>query len=394
MTHPLWNSSRRASRAGDLLVLALTLPLAASALGDEFATPLPEGVRAVWDLGRAFRETTPTRERICINGLWRWQPVAAAATLERPRTDSWGYFKVPGCWPGITDYLQKDSQTLHVHPAWRDRRPPEISAAWYEREIVVPSPWAGRRILLTADYLNSHAAVFLDGKPAGEIPFPGGELDLSAVCRPGSRQMLSILVTALPLKGVLLSYTDSAAARQVRGTVQRRGLCGDVFLVSRPNGARLSKVHVETSVRRGEITVSAGLEGLAANARYAIQARVRHQGQILKEFASPHLTKAELQDGRFRLSTPWKPDRLWDLHTPGNLYSLETTLLDAKGETIDSAWTERFGFREFWIDGRDFYLNGSRVFLSAVPFGDAQISAAAATYQQARESFERLKSLV
>ena len=32
---------------------------------------LPAGVRAVWSLGSAYREASPTRERLCINGLWR-----------------------------------------------------------------------------------------------------------------------------------------------------------------------------------------------------------------------------------------------------------------------------------------------------------------------------------
>ncbi len=52
----------------------------------------------------------------------------------------------------------------------------------------------------------------------------------------------------------------------------------------------------------------------------------------------------------------------------------------------------RFGFREFWIDGRDFFLNGTRIFLSAVPLDNAQIGAALANYGAARESMERLKS--
>ncbi len=38
--------------------------------------PLPAGVRAVWDLGKAHREETATRGRVCLNGLWRWQPAA------------------------------------------------------------------------------------------------------------------------------------------------------------------------------------------------------------------------------------------------------------------------------------------------------------------------------
>jgi hypothetical protein len=36
---------------------------------DEFAASLPAGVRAVWDQDKAQGESTPTRERICINGL-------------------------------------------------------------------------------------------------------------------------------------------------------------------------------------------------------------------------------------------------------------------------------------------------------------------------------------
>jgi hypothetical protein len=40
-------------------------------------TLLPAGAKAVWDLDKAFRETTYSRERICINGLWQWQPSSA-----------------------------------------------------------------------------------------------------------------------------------------------------------------------------------------------------------------------------------------------------------------------------------------------------------------------------
>ncbi len=81
---------------------------------DHLAVSLPEGVRAVWDVAKAYHETTPTRERICLNGLWRWQP--AGASSEQVPAGGWGFFKVPGCWPGITDYMQKDSQTLFAHP--------------------------------------------------------------------------------------------------------------------------------------------------------------------------------------------------------------------------------------------------------------------------------------
>ena len=113
--------------------------------------------------------------------------------------------------------MQKDSQTLYPHPGWKDARLAGLTAAWYEREITVPDGWAGRRIALAVEYLNSYAAVFVDGKQAGEIRFPGGEVDLTAACRPGGKHVLSLLVVAMPLKGVMLSYTDTASAREVQG---------------------------------------------------------------------------------------------------------------------------------------------------------------------------------
>lgn len=143
----------------------LGLLLAASCgLGGEGAAPLPPGVQAVWDLGSAHRESTSTRERICLNGLWQWQP--AAATSERPPAENWGWFKVPGCWPGITDYMQKDCQTVFAHPTWKNQRPGGVSAAWYQREFTIPETWAGRRVALRTEYLNSFAAVYV-GDPAG-----------------------------------------------------------------------------------------------------------------------------------------------------------------------------------------------------------------------------------
>ena len=373
------------------LVLVSAAVLLSSELlwGDEVAVSLPAGVKAVWDITKAYRETTATRERICLNGLWRWQP--AEARSEEVPAGSWGFFKVPGCWPGITDYMQKDSQTLYGHPKWQDVKSAGITAAWYEREMTVPSDWSGRRISLSLEYLNSYAAVFVDGAKAGEIHFPGGEVDLSARCRPGVHHRLSLLVISLPLNGVMLSYTDTASAREVKGVVQRRGLCGDVFLVSAPRGPKISEVSVDTSVRKRELTISAAIDGLAPNGRYKLRSRITKGDAAVSEFASAPFQGSDLKDGRFIFAEKWMPDKLWDIHTPQNSFDLQVSLVDATDRVLDTDWVQRFGFREFWIDGRDFYLNGTRIFLSAVPLDNAQIGAALATYEATRESLERLK---
>ena len=373
-----------------LMTGATSVPARLAQGAEPSAVALPAGVRAVWDLDQAYHETTPTRERICINGLWRWQP--AEATTEQPPTENWGYFKVPGCWPGIGDYMQKDSQTLYSHPSWKDRRLGGITAAWYERQIAIPADWAGRHVAMSVEYLNSYAAVYVDGVKAGEARFPAGEVDLTSVCRPGGTYRLSLLVVALPLKGVMLSYTDSAHAREVKGSVARRGLCGDVYLVSTPPGSHIADMRVDTSVRKQELTLDAAIEGLATGAQYAFHAKIMKDGRRVKEFTSRAFQASDLKEGRRAATEKWMPDQLWDIHTPGNQYDLEVSLVDAGGKVLDTGWTVRFGFRELWIDGRDFYLNGTRIFLCALPIDNAAVGAALCTYDAACESMRRLQS--
>ena len=381
-----------ATKQAILVILAagLILATAATPAASQTEAPLPSGVKAVWDLDKAWREKTPTRERVCLNGLWRWQPAKDRA--DAAPTDRWGYFKVPGSWPGITDYMQKDCQAVYAHPSWRDEKLGGVATAWYQRELTIPGDWASRRIAVYAEYLNSYAAVFVDGKKAGEMRFPAGEVDLTSVCHPGGRHVLSLLVVAMPLKAVMLSYNDTASAREVKGSVARRGLCGDVYLVGTPQGARIADVKVDTSVRRGQIALDAALQGLAADGRYTLRAQVADGDRRVGEFTSKPFKGGDLKDGRMAFTQEWKPGKLWDLHTPENTYHVGLSLLDAGGKVLDTAWPVRFGFREFRIEGRDFFLNSTRLFLSCVPLDNAQIGAALANYEGARESLNRLKS--
>ena len=105
----------------------------------------------------------------------------------------------------------------------------------------------------------------------------------------------------------------------------------------------------------------------------------------IKEFTSAVLKAKDLRDGRVTFTEKWRPKKLWDIHTPQNTYDFGLSLLNADGKVLDAFGAVRFGFREFWIDGRDFFLNGSRVFLSAVPLDNAQVGAYAATYDGTRK---------
>jgi hypothetical protein len=371
------------------LVVSAFLAAEGHAFGQDAA--LPPGVKAVWDISKAHRDATPTRERICINGLWLWQPATGA--MDAVPAGDWGYFKTPGPWPVHQNYMQMNCQTVIPNPAWKDADLANVTAAWYQREIAIPADWAGRRITLSVDCLNSYAAVYLDAKQAGELRFPGGEVDLTGQCRPGATQTLSMLVIALPLKTVMLPNSGTFRSKQVQGGVERCGLCGDLWLAGVPMGPRISRIKVDTSVRRWEITFEAGLDGLAPAAQYVLKAQVSAEGLPNHEFTSQPFTAADLKgSGRFAFTSSWKPEKLWDTNTPENMYQVSLSLLGADSKTLDVAAPERIGFREIWINGRDFYLNGSRIFFFVLPLENALREAGTATYDAAKETMLRMKS--
>jgi beta-galactosidase len=292
-----------------------------------------------------------TRARIALDGPWRWRPADAPA---------WSSLSIPDCWP----------------------RESKASSAWYEREIAIPAEWAGRRIALSAECINSYAVVYAGGVRAGEMRYPAGEVDLTAWAQPGRSLPLRIEVTAMPLKAVMLSYSDTASARTVEGAIVRRGITGGVFLEGTPAGPRIVEARVETSVREGRITVDTRTEAAGAGP-YQYTARVFDGDRVVKEFT-----------GRTpRFSASWVAPKLWDVHTPGHQYQLTVTLADAAGRELDTTLPIRFGFRELWIDGRDFYLNGARIHLSATPLDNAQTSVHSASYDATRATLRHFKSI-
>jgi len=354
------------------LILAVTVSCTSVCPAQSTAV-LPEGVKAVWDMSKAFRETTPTRERICMNGLWQWQP--ADENGGSPPAENWGYFKVPGPWPKTKWKRAAESQYVYPHPSWKDVDYAELDTAWYQREVEVPKDWSGRRIFLEAQYVNTSAEVFLDGRSAGAIRPRGGRTDVTAACKPGQKQTLTMRV----------HWPKT-------NRVNFRGLCGDVYLEGTPHGACIDDVKIDTSVRRWEISVDAAIRSLDADRRYALQGELLDGDRVVKTVESKPFQVQNLSNGRMAFTSPWKPEKLWDIHTPQNQYHLKLKLLDDSGKVLDEFRPVRFGFREFWIDGRDFRLNGTRIYLFLAPLDIGEISAYAASYDAAKTMIRRFHS--
>jgi len=301
-----------------------------------------------------IEEISPTRGRIVLNGVWQFMPALGNA-LGKP-TDDMGYIWVPGAWhrtgwaaPALNGVIAPGSGRPWQSVDWAT-----LARGWYQREITVPETWAGREILLNVDRLCTDGIVYVDGKECGRLNWPGGEVTLTPHVVPGRKAVLTVLVAAVPNAGKVDDCLSGAATQSTgNNTSFSRGLVGDVFLESRPKGTRVDGVFVQTSVRRHELALDVDVTDVAAPGAVAFTATVRDaNGEVARRFeASAHLIEEPQQT--LRVTWPWESPKLWDFRQP-NLYTLH---LHAKGQNWSDDYVQRFGFREFRIDGKDFLLN-------------------------------------
>ena len=162
----------------------------------------------------------------------------------------------------------------------------------------------------------------------------------------------------------MLSYTDTRPAREVKGPVARRGLCGDVYLVGTPAGAadrRREGRHLGAQAARS--TFDAAARG-AGRGRAVRAARRDHAtaADRSREFTEPGRSRPPTsQDGRVRVHRQVEArPALGPPHAGEPRTTLQRLARSTPaGRCSTPAGPTRFGFREFWIDGRDFYLNGT-----------------------------------
>lgn len=349
----------------DLIVPVALFACASALLAQEPTPPGPEV-----PLG-------PNRAEIVLDGLWRFQP-AGSPTAAAPDANDWGLIRVPGTWAPERSHLagvvKRGQGELWKKPA------DDLAVAWYERRFEVPASWAGRQIIVEFDRISTDAEAWINGRPAGKIAWPGGAIDISQLVEPGKSADLRLRVTATA-EEVEFSFMGIGQNTAKKATLARRGIIGDVFLRSRPNGPRVEGLFIQTSTRKNTLGVDVELAGIAAGTPVEIHARaVPTDGSAPVSFPAVTVpTTATDGDAALsvaRVSWPWADARRWDYRQP-NLYTLE---LSVSGPGLVDQVHERFGFREWWIDGRRVFLNGVefRPRISNVDAGDGVVQAAQA----------------
>ena len=305
------------------------------------------------------------RELLVLNGLWNFVP---AGTLEdpEPAKDQWGQIHVPGSWhkswtnPGVI------VQTLD-EPAWKtfNLRETEVNAAWYLRYVTIPASWADRQIVLNLTWLSTDAQVFINGKKVGDIRWPAGEVVVTDLVKPGQENVF--LIKVLATSDAKYSFRDMGAEAEGLQTktefrLGSRGLTGEALLKTRPLGPYVRGVFVKPGVREGKIEVDIDLQDIKQAGSVKLTAQMETlEGRVEKKFTAV-VDVASRADQTVQVTWPWTDPRLWDYRQP-EMYRLRLTVV---GAGMDDEFTQEFGFREVWIQGRYFILNGQPIRLRPV----------------------------
>jgi hypothetical protein len=237
-------------------------------------------------------------------------------------------------------------------PFWLQPEKYYAGAAWFQREVEIPSDWSGRRIELTLERPHWQTRVWLDGRQIGtrdSLSTPH-VYDLGAAVAMG-RHQLSIRVD----NSVIVDIGENSHSISDHTQGNWNGLVGRIELAAMaPRWIEELQVYPRVATRSVVVKgrMGGGL-GVPRETAVAIAVEPFNPTGRATVPASRATTKA---DGTFETEVMLGADaRQWDEFSPA-LYRLTAT--PASGEARSTV----FGLREIKADGTQFVLNGRRIF--------------------------------
>jgi hypothetical protein len=269
--------------------------------------------------------------------------------------------------------------------------------AWYRKNFAAPANIQGERIILKCESILSEAWFYVNGKAVGHElhgaqPF---EVDITDGFKPGQPNELLIAVrdwlayspknlerarNGEPLV-VRQDLEDLAtySSTEVMGILKPLYLearpavsVDDVFIVPsvRDKTLRLKYRLINKSPQDQDVTVAPKVldEGCQIDAKGMTRGA---GGKAPEMFPPKRVTIQAGKTAELYFDASWKNPKLWWPRDPSlgtragglpagpHLYCLATTLQPASGAA--DCRQDRFGFRELWIDGYSWRLNGVRV---------------------------------
>jgi len=232
-----------------------------------------------------------------------------------------------------------------------------IGVAWYQRDVRVPEDWRGKRVVLVLERPRWQTTVWVDDKRVGSersLVAPH-EYDLGPVTVGGHKITIRVDNSMiLPYRPDAHGVSDSLGMswNGVTGRLELKATSrvwiddAQITTGGNPTGREGASLTARVRIKIGNATSVAGIGTLSAN------------GKNLP-------VSWDVGGVETEIVVPFPNASTWDEFNP----KLQTLKLELKGENADDRREITFGFREIKAVGKEFHLNGRRIYFRGTHHG-------------------------
>lgn len=338
----------------------------------------------------------PFRDEICLNGYWSFQPVVLPSTfkygegkapsLPFPNENKWEKtrIKIPSPW-NVNDFAWRngagpDHRDFPSYPdSWKN-----VKMGWLKKSVTIPKSFSGKQLFLHFDAVAGFAEVYVNDKKMGEnfdlfLPF---DIDVTSIVKAGEK--MDILVG---IRSQWLFEDNSTIGRRIlpAGSMwgnMINGIWQDVFLVAKPK-VNIDSVFVKPMVSKHNLQVEITLSNntpyrlpllVGGNIRqwinqagsdvYSAPVPAWTLGDTVITVTKSKVTLEPNSKHKLTLNIRVNDSELkyWTPDSP-NLYAIVLDVMSGK-RSVDRKY-ERFGWREFSLQGMQLLLNGKPIVLKS-----------------------------
>ena len=308
---------------------------------------------------------------VSLNGMWKfsWVDHPDKRAKDFYRTDfndsNWSEFPVPANWEfrgyGVPIYVNLPYEFNTTNP-----NPPDIPdninpVGSYRKKVVIPAKWNDMQVYIHLGAVKSAFYIWVNGQKVGysEDGKLEAEFDITPFIRSGENTV------ALEV----YRWSDGSYL-ECQDFWRISGITREVYLYARP------KVHLydykaiatlDPTYQNGLLNLEVELENLTGinSPDYSCEIVLSDDKDISIYNSSKifPLTQ-ELKTVKVNFSTTIPNVKAWSAEIP-NLYNLTITLKEKSGQVLEVI-SRNTGFRSVEIKGRDFLVNGKRIYIKGV----------------------------
>lgn len=354
--------------------MLLSLSVATAQEADRYAVITDPNIPSI--NREAPRSTFNTADCLQLNGNWKFN--YTENFNDRPtdfmnadfNDSKWAQIQVPGNWErqgfGTPIYVNIGYEFVSsagIKPFWKQPNPPYVAKEWnptgtYRRTFILPEGWDQKEIFLSADGTKGAAFFYLNGK------FIGMNKDSKTPVR---FNITDKVQTGKNILAIQVHRFSDATYLEGQDFWRMSGIERDIYLYAQP------KLHIR------DFHVRTPLDGQYQNGIFDLNVELRNtekkETTCIIAYDILDADNKSVASGnqvcKFTSSANVNIDRnilkdvsAWTAETP-NLYTLELSVKDENGKTLDAIRT-KIGFRTVEIKDKQLKVNGKAILIKGV----------------------------